>query len=200
MGFGDPETTYVRLKIHTPDEPNMFNEYNVSMRRADTYMHDTRVLAETNERDIDVIQAQLAQVTYTKNGTTTLVNQIHEQTPTVPDTFPTLRVTDLRTYGMGGRLVEGVFCITNSGASAVTIAAETVFATGLSTRANESYTAFVDFAPSQRHFPGRRCAGVRENARRAFDCAVPLCPGADEPPESGLRGVPWRAGSWGKCL
>ena len=149
MGFGDPETTYVRLKIHTPDEPNMFNEYNVSMRRADTYMHDTRVLAETNERDIDVIQAQLAQVTYTKNGTTTLVNQIHEQTPTVPDTFPTLRVTDLRTYGMGGRLVEGVFCITNSGASAVTIAAETVFATGLSTKANESYTAFVDFAPSQ---------------------------------------------------
>lgn len=63
---------------------------------------------------------------------------VADQTATVPSAFPTLRVSELKSAN--GRLKEGYFRITNTGAE-TTIPAETVFATGL------SFDAKADSAP-----------------------------------------------------
>lgn len=75
-------------------------------------------------------------------------------TGTVPTTLANVRVTDLKGYDATAgvtRLREGVFCITNGGEEAVSLAAETVFLTGLTPalKANDTYTAFLNFDPTK---------------------------------------------------
>lgn len=66
-----------------------------------------------------------------------------KQTATIPSTLSALKVSHLRTES-DGTLVEGVFDITNSSAATVSIAANTVFATGLTMKAEAAtYSCLV---------------------------------------------------------
>ena len=59
--------------------------------------------------------------------------------PVVVDTFAELVVSDFRAYE-DGRLAEGVCTLTNGTPANMPIAAETVFATGMSLKGSETYT------------------------------------------------------------
>lgn len=63
------------------------------------------------------------------------------QTGTIISTFTGLTISDLRS--LGGDLVEGIFTMTNTTSSAMTISAETTFITNLTLNAKSvSYTAY----------------------------------------------------------
>lgn len=66
----------------------------------------------------------------------------HLLKPVTAETFKGLAISDLRAYA-NGKLAEGVFTLINGTGDDMTIAAKTVFATGLALEPNQRYTVFA---------------------------------------------------------